>query len=188
MKKDKERILTVSHFSLLGFAFMNALIHEFSGIGLISFFDNGVKIILSLSGIILFFLQPKSWLWKKYYYSSYLLLLLVPFLGFLFKSLFLGIITIIILMPFNLNEKEYEKDNILIYDTGLSQGLMSMCCTYELTERKFIIFEKDLGVISTDDIIDFNNLELSMRGDSIELTFSYERETDKITRVLKRTG
>ena len=36
-----------------------------------------------------------------------------------------------------------QYDDILIYDN--SEGFMAMCCPYKVTERQYLLFEKEVG-------------------------------------------
>ena len=53
----------------------------------------------------------------------------------------------LILVPIIPNEKVYDRNSFTI--SAPFQGFMASCCSYQLKERKFLIFEKDYGVFES---------------------------------------
>ena len=61
---------------------------------------------------------------------------------YLFGGIFLGIVNSIILYPVYPNEIKFQNDNYIVYSNFT--GFLGKCCRYEITERKFLIFEEKI--------------------------------------------
>lgn len=93
-----------------------------------------------------------------------------------------------ILYPIFPNDIQYKKGNLKVYTKY--QGFLSACCTYEITEQKFFLFEKHLGEIKHEDI-DFKKLDLKIKNDSIKIkleerNYNYEKNQEiKFDSIIK---
>ncbi len=179
MLKIKQTI-TKTHFYILIFIILNfasKLFLDFSLNYSIAFF---FKIIIYLTGTILFFLNLKPFRKVALYFSFFALTPLIPALLWLFHGIFLGILSSIFLFPIFPNDIQYEKDNLKVYTQF--QGFLGACCTYEITQQKFFLFEKHLGEIKYENI-DFKNFDVKVENDSIKMKlkepdYDYERNQE----------
>jgi hypothetical protein len=133
--------LTRFHFSLLAFLILHFIIAKISGFGFSQAILFMLKIILYLTGMILFILYLKPFKKGVIYFSYYIITPVVTVLGALFGGIFLvGILMSVLLIPIFPKNIVYEKDNIVVYTKF--QGFLGACCTYEIYQRKYVVFEK----------------------------------------------
>jgi len=167
MLKIKQTI-TKTHFYLLVFIILNLAFKTFVEISLHYRIAFLIKIIIYLTGAILFFLNLKPFKKVAFYFSFFVWTPLIIALFFIFHGILLGLLSSIFLSPIFPNEIQYEKDNLKVYSKY--QGFLGACCTYEITEQKFFLFEKHLGEIKHESI-DFKNFDLKVENDSIKMKF-----------------
>ncbi|MFD2890257.1 hypothetical protein [Chitinophaga cymbidii] len=134
------------HFYLLGFILLDLLTGIFTGYrlnqNLIFFF----KLVLYLSGAILFFRTLKPFKITAVYFSFYIISTAITGLFLLFGGIFLAIMSSILLYPIYPKQTTYKNETIKVYNRF--QGFFSRCCSYEVVEPKLYFFEKRLGVIN----------------------------------------
>ncbi len=135
------------YFYLLAFLLLNWGIDIFTGYRLNQNVTFLFRIILYLSGIILFFKTLKPFKGISIYFSFYTISVLIIGLAFKPGGIFLAILVSILMYPIYPQQIEYETQAIRIYDRY--QGVMSRCCSYEVIKPKLYIFEKYLGFINT---------------------------------------
>lgn len=169
----KNNLLRI-HFISLAIVIINYLSIGFSNIHLRADVFYGIKIIMAITGIILFFIHLKPFKKINIYFSIYSILLLSLLIGIIFRGFLLVIILTIVLFPFMPGTKKMEENGIVIYTPF--KGFLSPCCYYEVKERKLILFEKDCGDFK-DGQIDENSFKIIQTDHSIEI--SYELNTGK---------
>lgn len=148
----KRNAILRGHFWLLGFVLVHFAIESFSGFRLHPNVFFALKILLYVSGILLFFKSVKPFKAIAGYFSFYAISGTVTGLFFLFGGIFLAMLSSVLLFPIYPNDVRYASDNLKIYDHF--QGLMSRCCSYEVAEPKYFLFEKNLGTIETENPLD----------------------------------
>ncbi len=142
------------HFYLLIFLIGYSIVGKLTGYGFSEPIVFGFKIILYITGFILFFWSLKPFKKKAIYFSYYFFTPVIAFLGYIFGGVFLvGILGSVLLFPIFPKEKAFEKGDILVYHKF--QGFLGACCSYEIYQKKFGIFEKHLKDIKVDGEIDF---------------------------------
>ncbi|MBA4318312.1 MAG: hypothetical protein C0412_07920 [Flavobacterium sp.] len=142
------------HFYLLIFLITHFVISKLTGYGFSQQIVFGLKIILYISGFIFFFLSLKPFKKVTIYFSYYFVTPIIALLGYVFGGVFLvGILGSILLFPVYPKEKAFEKKDIIVYHKF--QGFLGACCSYEIYQKKFGIFEKHLKDIKIDGGIDF---------------------------------
>jgi hypothetical protein len=133
--------LTRFHFSLLAFLILHFVVAKISGFGFSQAILFMLKMILYISGFILFILYLKPFKKLAIYFSVYFITPIVTILGSLFGGIFLvGLLMSVLLMPIFPKNIVYEKDTIVVYTKF--RGFMGACCTYEIYQRKYCVFEK----------------------------------------------
>ena len=178
MTKIKQTI-TKTHFYLLVFILLNLAFKTFVEISLNYRIAFLIKIIIYLTGAIRFFLNLKPFKKVALYFSIFVWTPLIAALFWIFHGIFLGLLSSIFLFPVFPNDIQYEKDNLKVYTKF--QGFLGACCTYEITEQKFFLFEKHLGEIKHEDI-DFKNFDMKVENDYIKMKFeenSYDYERNQ---------
>ena len=130
--------------SLVGFSFNETIIFI-------------LKISLCISGFVLFifYLKPvKIW---TFYLSYYFLTPIIALLGYVFGGVLLvGILGSLFLMPIIPKKVVAETNDIVVYPKF--QGFLAPCCSYEFIEKKYFLFEKNIGSLSGE-LIDFTKIK-----------------------------
>jgi hypothetical protein len=103
----------------------------------------GMKICVLGSGVLIAFWCIKSLKWKRFYFGLYPLGLTLFLLGFVVRGIFGGLLMSVTTYPIIKDEVAYQKDEAVIYTKY--KGLFSSCCTYKVSEKKFMLFEKNYG-------------------------------------------
>jgi hypothetical protein len=142
------------HFSLLFFLIVHFFISKLIGYGFSQQIVFSLKIILCISGFVFFILSLKPFKKVAIYFSYYFLTPVIALLGYVFGGIFLvGIFGSFLLFPIIPKQKAFEKEDIIVYHKF--QGFLGACCSYEIYQKKFCIFEKHLKDIKVDGEIDF---------------------------------
>ncbi len=163
-----KKAITKTHFYLLLFIILNLGFKSFVEISLNHRIAFLIKTIIYLTGAILFFLNLKPFKKVALYFSIFVWTPLIAASFWIFHGVFLGLVSSIFLSPIFPNEIQYKKDNLKVYSKF--QGFLGACCTYEITEQKFFLFEKHLGEIKHESI-DFKNFDMKVENDSIKMKF-----------------
>ena len=77
--------------------------------------------------------------------------------------------------------KEFEQDGIVV--STPYEGFMSPCCTYQVKERKWLLFEKRYKEFSTEGAIKFETMVLKAQKEKVYLLFSTQR-SDSVLQLL----
>lgn len=171
------------HFYLLGLVLINFGTGLITGYRLNQNFIFILKVILYLTGLILFFKTLRPFKKMAVYYSFYAISGVLTGLFFLFGGIFLAILSSLVLYPIVPKQTEYKTETIKIYDRF--QGFMARCCSYEVVEPKLYIFEKHLGYINIEKPIDADKDEFSFKDNTI--IYKYELDYDGQTTTVRDT-
>lgn len=170
MTETKQKIIKI-HFYLLGFIFLNFIIRLLIGLSLNSQLIFALKVILYLSGIVLFFLNVKPFRKARIYFSLYVISPFLIFFGWLADGIFGAILASIFLFFFQPpTDAEFKNDEITIYSQ--SQGLMGRCCSYDIIKQYFFIFERKVTEFNFEEA-DFSNAKLKTEKDTLYINFRY---------------
>ena len=124
------------HFYLLIFLIIHSLISKLIGYGFSQYIVFGFKIMLYITGFVLFFWNLKPFKKMTIYFFYYFFTPVIAFLGYIFRGFFLvGILGSILLFPIYPKEKAFEKKDIIVYHKF--QGFLGACCSYEIYQKKF---------------------------------------------------
>ena len=107
-----------------------------------------------------------------FYFGFYAITPILTLLFWLFGGIFFGIISSIVLYPIQPNHIEIEKNNFVIYQEN--QGFLGMCCSYEITEKQFLILEKKIKAIDLNTEIEFNDNSIYTINGKTELKIKFE--------------
>ena len=177
MKTKHQKILSNLHFTTLAIIIINSLINYLTGFGFEEYFKTFIKSITIISGLILFLFNLRPFKKKNFYYSIYAITTLLLVVGIIFRGIFGALLISIILFPIFPAEKEYEKENIKI--STPFQGFMAPCCLYEISEIKFMIFEKDIGTFRSNGTIDLQTIQIKSTDSEIRLNFSTDYDENE---------
>lgn len=171
------------HFYLLGTVLINFGIGLMTGYRLNQNLTFILKVILYLTGLILFLTTFRPFKKIAIYYSFYAISVVLTGLFFLFGGIFLAILSSLILFPIVPKQTEYKTETIKIYDRF--QGFMARCCSYEVVEPKLFIFEKYLGYINIEKPIDPDKDEFNFINNKI--IYKYKLDNDGQTTTVRDT-
>lgn len=99
---------------------------------------------------------------------------LIVLIAFSFRNLLFGLIAAIFLYPVMPDQHVYTQESIAIYIPH--QGFISRCCSYQVSEQKYLIFEQDYGIWKAEGDIDFQTLSIKNSSQSIEITYRHTSE------------
>jgi len=171
------------HFYLLGLVLINFGIGIISGHRLNQDLTFILKVILYLTGLILFLTTLRPFKKIALYYAFYAVSGVLTGLFFLFGGIFLAILSSLALFPIVPKQTEYKTETIKIYDRF--QGFMARCCSYEVVEPKLFIFEKHLGYINIEKPIDADKDEFSFKNNTI--IYTYELDNNGQAKTVRDT-
>ena len=160
------RNLKSLHFLLLGFILLNFTIQMLTNYSLNSKLIFVFKCVIYISGFALFFINRKPLKKITFYFSYYLISIIILILFRLFGGIFLGLISSIILFPIYPKEVKYEKDNLKVYQKFT--GFFGACCQYEIVENKLLLFEKNYGFIKLEGEIETEKSDIQIIENQIE--------------------
>lgn len=141
------------HFCLLIFLIAHFFMGKILGYEFNQEIVFGLKICLYITGFVFFFLNLKPIKKRTIYFFYYFLTPVIAFLGYVFGGVFLvGFLSSILLFPIYPKEKAFENKDIVVYHKF--QGFLGRCCSYEVYQKKFGVFEKHLKDINNDGKID----------------------------------
>ena len=102
---------------------------------------------LYVTGIILFFLNIKSFKFKTIYFSIFPITIISFGIFYLFGGILFALIGGTLIKPLYPTFSEYSKNGIKLYPEY--KGFLARCCLYKVNENHGI-FEKNLGSILLD--------------------------------------
>ena len=181
--KTPGSLLFLVHWLLLGLLLINALswkVFDFSFAQEVTLIG---KVLLMLSGLILFMLYLKPFKKVNWYFSIYPISLGLALYALLIRGILGAIILSIFLAPFHPAMKEFEQDGIVV--STPYEGFMSPCCTYQVKERKWLFFEKRYKEFSTEGAIKFETMVLKAQKEKVHLLFSTQRSDSVFTIIIK---
>ena len=168
-------------------AIMNALINWLTTYSLEGNIDFGVKVLVVISGLILFFFYLKPFKKINFYFSIYAVIAALLIIGLIFRGLFWALVLSVVLFPLIPEDKEFEENGIII--STPFQGFMAPCCSYQIKERQLLIFEKDYGRWNLDGEgpIDFKTVKIDSKNNEIEITYATDFDEGIIKKkIIKR--
>jgi hypothetical protein len=170
------------HFYLLTFLIAHFSVEKLIGYGLSQPIVFCFKIMLYITGFVVFFWSLKPFKKRAIYFSYYFFTPVVAFLGYIFGGVFLvGILGSILLFPVYPKEKAFEKKDIIVYHKF--QGFLGACCSYEIYQNNLGVFEKHLVDIKVDDA-DFNKNQIFSDEESVKINYKvydYSNDIEKDT-------
>ncbi|WP_125411743.1 hypothetical protein [Leeuwenhoekiella sp. MAR_2009_132] len=181
------------HFYLLGFGLLNFALKSIIEISLNYSLAYFITILIYISGFLMFFLSLRPFKKIAIYFSIYIITPIFTLLFWLFGGIFLAILASIVLYPIYPNEIKAENGKIVIHTKH--QGFLGRCCTYNVTEKKYLLLEKKIAEINLEEVIGFENVSIKSINEKTELKIKYKKniygterniETDTIITIIKK--
>ena len=168
----KLKLLIRSHYISLILVISNSLFKRFTGYSLEANIELGIEIITFVSGLTLFFFHLKAFKKINLYFAIFAAITFFLILGLIFRGIFLGIVLSVLLLPIIPDEKKFEENGIII--SSSFQGFMAPCCSYKVTQRQFLIFEKYCGALNLngEGAVDFETVKISSNNCEIEILYA----------------
>ncbi|GAA4459104.1 hypothetical protein [Rurimicrobium arvi] len=183
MKKDNNiRTLVILHICVLAFLLLHLVLSGITGYRISQPVLFPFKIALYLSGLILFFKTFRKSRLQSLYYSFYLASAIVAAVFTTIGGIFMALLASLLLFPIYPKTTLFKNDQIIIYSRF--QGFMAACCSYEVAQPVYCIFEKHRGYIYVNDPVDPQSDTFGWQGDTIVYRHSIStyRYSEKITR------
>jgi hypothetical protein len=150
------------HFFLLILLLFNFGLKEAVGYGINNNLATGLKAILFLTGIALFFGGLKPFKKASIYYSYFILTPVVLAVFYFVHGIFLGLLSSLLLAPVMPLQPDYNDGNIKVYSKF--NGFLGRCCEYYITQDRVFLFEEFKGTIYTES--NFDNVKVTLKNDS----------------------
>jgi hypothetical protein len=177
MKTRLPKILIRTHFIALTIVILNSLFKNFIAFSLAGEIEFGIKILIVISGLLLFFFYLRPFKKINTYFSIYAIAGIFLIIGLIFRGIFGALIISIILFPIIPNDKEFENNGIII--STPFQGFMAPCCSYQLKERQLLIFERDYGIFELEGGGPINFETMNIDQSETEILLTYSTDFDK---------
>ncbi len=180
MKLRIQHYLLNIHFIALIIAILNSIVKNLTRYSLAGHIELGIELLVTISGLLLFFLYLQPFKKINYYFSVYAVIAFFLLIGLIFRGLVWGLVLSVILFPLIPDDIEYEENGIVV--STPFQGFMTPCCTYQIKERQLLLFEKEHGVmeLGEEGPIDFETMTIKSSEDVIEITYSTNFAKDVI--------
>ena len=162
MAFDKIRFI---HFGSLLILICGFAVNIFIGLGLHSGLAVGIKCVLYLSGIILFFTNAMPFKKIAIYYLFYVMTPVVLVLFHFVHGIFFGVLSSLFLAPIMPVKPDYAKDDLKVY--AKFKGFLGPCCEYYVTQEKLFLFEEFKGAVRIEGGVDFDDDNVVLTKDSI---------------------
>lgn len=156
------RKITRLHFFLLILLLFNFGLKEAAGYGINNNLVIGLKAILFLTGIALFFGGLRPFKIAPIYYSYYILTPVVLAVFYFVHGILLALLSSLLLAPVMPLLTDYNDGNIKVYSKF--NGFLGRCCEYYITEERVFPFEELKGTIHTES--NFDNVKVTLKNDS----------------------
>jgi len=176
-----KQILTRIHFGSLAFVALNFFLSD--NISFNSTIIFIVKIIICVTGAVLFFCNYKPFKKRVIYYAVYVFSPVVIFIAWVADGIFGAMLASVILFFVYPKDVVYKKGGLIIYKEFV--GFMNVRRTYEINKTKFLLFENHIGRIRTDESLDFEDSSFTIKNDSAVIRYKVSNYQD--VQIMKDT-
>lgn len=169
----KKTLLRVHLGTLIILLFSNIIFNIVFDVSLSSDLRFLLKILFYLSACVLFFYYVKPFKRKALYFGFYVLSPIFIFLSWLADGIFGGLLASIFLFFFGFpNDVKFENDQIQVKTKF--QGFLGSCCSYEVIEKKYFLFEKKLAEFKIEKELDFNKSTFEIQKNKVKIHYTLE--------------
>ena len=179
-KIQVRNLITKFHFYLLGFCLLIFLVKSTVGFSLNHGLSYFLKILLYTSGIILFIWYFRPFKKVAIYFGIYAITPILTFFFWAFGGILSGILASIVLYPIYPNNIKVENEKVVIYTKH--QGFLGACCSYEVFEKKYFLFEKKMTEIKLSELSEIKSELISAENGTTQWKITHKKyndETDK---------
>lgn len=149
--KSYKGVLIRVHICLLVFVVLNFAVEELFGYRVHAGVTFYLKVLLYVSGILLFLKTLRPFRPVAVYFSYYALTPVIFSLFFIFGGISLALVNSIVVYPISPKPIAYDDNTLKIYESF--SGFMGSCCQYEVIHQEAVLFERCLGNIRTENPI-----------------------------------
>lgn len=175
-----KKILLRIHLTTLIILLVNFLINVIFEIGLIANLRLVLKILFYVSACILFFYYAKPFKKRVLYFSIYIFSPFLIFISWIMDGILGAILGSFFLFFFVPNDNRFENDEIQI--NTKFQGLLGACCTYEVIEKKYFLFERKIGEFQFEENLYFKKNDIKIQDNILQMHLilkDYNLEKDR---------
>lgn len=129
------------HFVLLAIVVVNVLVFMLSSFTLKYYLLFVIKIVIIVSGMVLFFKAKQFARFFKWYFSMYIITPILLLFSFLVGGIFVAFVAALLLKPLLPNYFIVKQNDIIVYSEF--KGFLAPCCTYSFY-KDYVVFEKKL--------------------------------------------
>lgn len=163
MKKIFLRIHIITLIILL----INFIINIVFEISLIDNLRLILKILFYVSACILFFYYVKPFKKRALYFSIYIFSPVLIFITWIIDGIFGAVLGSIFLFFFVPNDIRFEDDQIQINRNF--KGFLGSCCTYEVIEKKYFLFERKIGKFQFERNLYFRKQDIKIQDNILQM-------------------
>lgn len=138
-----EKIFLRIHITTLIILLINVLINFIFEFSLINNLRQVLKVLFYTSACPLFFYYAKPFKKRALYFSFYVFSPFFIFISWLIDGIFGAVLSSIFLLFFLPNDTRFANNQIQI--NKKFEGLLGSCCKYEVIEKKFFVFERNIA-------------------------------------------
>lgn len=182
-----QKLLKISisvHGVAIALVVLNMLLKYFTIYSLESRIKFGIEVFALFSGFLLFlyFLAVKKRV--HLYFALHGALSLLTLIGLVFSRAILFLVIFFVFRPFIPNTDHFEENGIII--SVPFQGFMAPCCTYEINERKWLVFEKEIEIWKPIEERSITFDEIQVSSNEIEIYYSINDDHVINKRAIKK--
>jgi len=176
-----KQFFTRIHFSSLAFVMLNFFLSEYISFNSTIVFI--VKIVICITGAVLFFYNYRPFKKRVIYYAAYIFSPIIVIIAGLADGIFGAMLASVLLFFIYPKDEVYNKSGLVIYKEFA--GFLNVGRTYEINETKLLLFEKHIGRIRTDEPLDFENSSVIIKKDSAVV--KYKLSSDENIQIMEDT-
>lgn len=166
MSKFKKILLKI-HIGILILLIVNFVVNAIFRISLISDLCFILKVLFYISACILFFYYITPFKKISIYFSLYIISPILFFVSWLIDGILGALLGSVFLFFFAPDEIRYENDQIQI--NKIFKGFLGECCTYEVIEKKYFLFERNIGEFYFEDNLNFRKEDIEIEKDRLKI-------------------
>lgn len=166
MGKFKKLLLKI-HIGILILLIVNFVVNAIFRISLISDLRFILKVLFYISACILFFYYIKPFKKISIYFSLYIISPILIFLSWLIDGILGALLGSVFFFFFAPDEIRFENDQIQI--NKIFNGFLGECCTYEVIEKKYFLFEKNIGEFYFEDNLNFRKEDIKIEKNRLKI-------------------
>ncbi|MFB3389500.1 hypothetical protein [Flavobacterium sp. LAR06] len=166
MSKFKKLLLKI-HIATLIILLINFIINVVFEISLIANLHLILKVLFYFSACILFFYYVKPFKKIALYFSLYIFSPVFIFISWLIDGIMGAILSSILVFFFFPNDIRFENEQIQIKKTP--RGFLGACCKYEVIEKKYFLFERNIAEFQFERNLNFKKNDIKIQDNILQM-------------------